>query len=241
MNRKCHPMNYRLSCILVLLVIPLFLSSMSMISWADDINPGVFSINSKPYGLTYGEWSAKWWQWAISIPIDESPMLDGTGEKCTKSQTNPNVFFLFGAGGGQVERTCTVPAGKAIMIPILAVECSYAEFPQLKTEADLHKCAKDDQDTVLNVDLTVDGVNFKDLKEKYRTHSNLFNVTFPENNIFGVEPPTTSQAVSDGFFILLEPLKVGNHEIHFKGVQGSYTVTSPQHYADDVKYNLIVK
>ena len=34
------------------------------------------------------------------------------------------------------------------MIPILAVECSYAEFPQLKAEADLHKCAKDDQEQV---------------------------------------------------------------------------------------------
>jgi hypothetical protein len=234
-------MSQRLSRIVVLLTMPLFLSSMIVTSWADDINPGVFPINSKLYGSTYGEWSAKWWQWAISIPTAESPMLDGTGEKCTKSQTNPNVFFLFGAGGGQAECTCTIPAGKAIMIPILAVECSYAEFPQLKAEADLHKCAKDDQDTVLSVDLTVDGVNFRDLKEKYRTHSNLFNVTFPENNIFGVEPPRSSQAVSDGFFILLEPPTKGKHEIHFKGEQGSYTVTSPQHYADDVKYNIIVK
>ncbi len=74
------------------------------------------------------------------------------------------------------------------------MECSYAELSQLKTEADLHKCAKDYQDTVLNVDLTVDGVSFKDLKDKYRTHSNLFNVTFPQNNIFGVEPPRSSQA-----------------------------------------------
>jgi hypothetical protein len=24
----------------------------------------VFATDSKPYGLTYGEWTAKWWQWA---------------------------------------------------------------------------------------------------------------------------------------------------------------------------------
>ena len=28
----------------------------------------VFPINSKPYGLTYDEWTAKWWQWGYSIP-----------------------------------------------------------------------------------------------------------------------------------------------------------------------------
>ena len=75
-------MNQRLSRIVVLLTMPLLLSSMIVTSWADDINPGVFPIKSKPYGLTYGEWSAKWWQWAISIPTAESPMLDGTGENC---------------------------------------------------------------------------------------------------------------------------------------------------------------
>ncbi len=32
-------------------------------------NPGVLPVNSKPYGMTYGEWSAKWWQWAYSIPL----------------------------------------------------------------------------------------------------------------------------------------------------------------------------
>jgi len=30
--------------------------------------PGVFPINSAPYGKTYGEWSAKWWQWDLSCP-----------------------------------------------------------------------------------------------------------------------------------------------------------------------------
>src|SRR5689334_5681631 len=26
-----------------------------------DANPGVHPPNSKPYGLSYGEWSARWW------------------------------------------------------------------------------------------------------------------------------------------------------------------------------------
>ena len=29
---------------------------------------GVFDTNSNPYGLTYAEWTTKWWQWAYSVP-----------------------------------------------------------------------------------------------------------------------------------------------------------------------------
>jgi hypothetical protein len=28
---------------------------------ADSINAGVYSVNEKPYGLTYGDWTPKWW------------------------------------------------------------------------------------------------------------------------------------------------------------------------------------
>ena len=31
--------------------------------------------NPKFYGKTIGEWSADWWNWAVSYPFDESPLL----------------------------------------------------------------------------------------------------------------------------------------------------------------------
>ena len=41
---------------------------------ADNTNPGVFSIDSKPYGISYArKWTANWWQWALSIPKDTNP------------------------------------------------------------------------------------------------------------------------------------------------------------------------
>ena len=39
---------------------------------------GVFSSDSNLYGLTYGEWTAKWWQWAYSVPKDVNPSFDYT-------------------------------------------------------------------------------------------------------------------------------------------------------------------
>jgi hypothetical protein len=39
-------------------------------------NPGVIPPQSKAHGMTYGEWSAKWWQWAYSLPVDQNPFFD---------------------------------------------------------------------------------------------------------------------------------------------------------------------
>ena len=49
----------------------------------------VFPANSKPYGLAYGEWTAKWWQWAYSIPKDINPAYDDTGKNCAQKQNGP--------------------------------------------------------------------------------------------------------------------------------------------------------
>src|SRR5882757_5084559 len=42
-------------------------------------NPGVLPPQSHPYGKSYGEWAAKWVQWALSIPADRNPLTDTTG------------------------------------------------------------------------------------------------------------------------------------------------------------------
>src|SRR5215218_10121357 len=109
-------------------LIVLLLTSTSQFAWAQDptsntSNPAIFPPDSQPYGLTDGEWTAKWWQWAYSIPTENNPMLDETGEDCAQAQNQTGPFwFLAGTGAGSVERTCTIPAGKAILLPIINVE-----------------------------------------------------------------------------------------------------------------------
>lgn len=202
-----------------------------------NISQSVYPVNSKPYGLTYGEWTAKWWQWVLSIPTQDNPGVDETGEKCAVGQNNTNVWFLAGTGGGQVTRTCTVPAGKAILFPILNVECDYLS-PDMKTESDLRICAKDDQDKATNLQATVNGVAIPDLKT-FRVQSPLFNATIPKDNIIGL-PPATTQAISDGFWILLKPLPAGQHEIHFTGSLVDFTSTGPMNFVSDAKYDITV-
>src|SRR6266478_6251873 len=61
----------------------------------------VYPPGSKPYGLSYGDWSARWWQWVLAIPPKSNPILDGLqgkpshGNHCGEGQSQP-VWFLPG-------------------------------------------------------------------------------------------------------------------------------------------------
>ena len=41
-----------------------------------DISTLVFELGSSPFNLTYADWTAKWWQWAYSIPQNIHPAYD---------------------------------------------------------------------------------------------------------------------------------------------------------------------
>jgi hypothetical protein len=147
---------------------------------------------------------------------------------------------LAGTTGGSVDRTCTIPAGKALLFPLVANECSYKENPNLKTEAELRACAVDPNNGVTHLELTIDGVNIQGL-EKYRAQSPLFNFTFSNDNLGGVAPGPT-QGVADGFWAIVPPLTSGNHTIHFKAVavQPATTGTSNS-FVIDTTYHLRVQ
>ncbi len=203
--------------------------------FADELNPGLYSADSNPYGTSFPVWTTKWWQWFIGIPNSQQPFPDTTGEKCNTNQAGP-VWYLVGSAGN-VERNCSIPSSKAILFPILNTECSYSESPSLKNEAELRKCAVDsNKDAILSASL--DNREIKDI-DKYKITSGLFNVSYPSDPVF----PTNSnfsQAVSDGWFIMLEPLKPGQHELKFSASQVGAQTTG-ESTALDVTYHLTVK
>jgi hypothetical protein len=220
----------------VVLLFPIIVFN-NQFAGADSINPGVFALDSKPYGSTYGQWAANWWNWITSIPEENNPVGDETGKKCAIGQKGP-VWFLPGTAGGKLERSCTVPAGKALFMVILDAECSKTEFPKLNTEEEFRKCTRDLNEGA-TLSATVDGVKLKDL-EKYRVESPMFNMTFPSNNIFGQKAGPTI-AKSDGWYVILEPLSPGTHNVSFAGSVLGNPVTGTESYTTDVTYHLNVK
>ena len=138
------------------------LTTPTLISFVRAVNNiGLFPPrSSKPYGLTYGEWTAKWFHGQTSIPKKDNPIADTTGVDCGLNQNGP-VWFLTGTFGGSAERTCSMPAGTAILFPVSNADCSYSENPNLKTESDLRSCAISSENQVTSAQATFDGINLQ--------------------------------------------------------------------------------
>jgi hypothetical protein len=202
---------------------------------ADSINPGVYAKDSTPYGIPYGEWLAKWWNWTVSIPAGQHPRDDYSPEKCQINQQGP-VWFLADQLGGREERTCTIPAGQSIFIPLLVGECEFST-PELKSDEDLRRCASAGNEYGV-IEATVDGVKVKNL-EQYRTQSGFFNITIVEGNIYET-PPGTFRGFADGFFVFLEPLPPGKHRVDLK-VSVLNPIDPSYNYNADWTYHLIIE
>jgi hypothetical protein len=219
-------------------IIPLIMGSIILAARADSINPGLYSVDSKPYGLTFAQWSEKWWQWMMSIPQPQNPLNDDTGKNCAASQNDPNVWFMTGTGSGSVVRSCTIPSSKAILIQPAGNECSYAENPSLKKESELRSCAVAG-DQVSSIHVSIDGRSLLNLRN-YIVQTQLFDLTFPANNIAGVQAGP-SKAVSHAYVVFLQPLTPGKHDIHFDQVTLGSPETGTGNFAYDVTYHLTVK
>ena len=54
---------------------------------ADNLNPGIYSKDSKPFGIPYGDWLARWNQWFIHNPYcNTSKRTLHTGKVCYRSK-----------------------------------------------------------------------------------------------------------------------------------------------------------
>lgn len=209
--------------------------------------PEVLSPDSLPFGLTYGAWGARFWQWAFSIPASANPLNDTA--PCSEGQSGP-VWFLGGAfttndpGTGVVtgtaDRACSVPAGKALFIPVVNSECSQAEANG-DTEAELRDCSRCLLDHVTQSDLEVDGVHV----DPFVADSPLFQFgPLLDDNLIGVPAGTISPSVANGQYILLAPLASGAHTVHFSSVAelqtGDCGVPSGFTFVQNITYHLAI-
>ncbi len=230
--------------LIFLTVIVLFSTSGLLMTVRGSSSIGIFPPDSEPYGLSYAEHTQNFWKWLLSIPASENPIDDTTGDKCTvgQSNTNSSVFYL-AEGEGKVERTCTIPAGKGLLIPVMLVEISDKEVPGASVE-ELSNAAKNDQNSVNSMYLRVDDKEYGyGLLSGYRLDEpTVFQAIFPDNGIFGVMEGGSSTAAADGFYILTEPLTAGNHTVHFRSSLLCTEVGCAEPaFAQDVLYNIVAR
>jgi hypothetical protein len=203
--------------------------------WAENANPGVLPPPARPHGSSYAEWSARWWQWALSVRADQNPFFDegGSCANGASGQAGP-VWFLTGVlnVSGTAERDCKVPAGKALFFPLINTECSTLEAEPFYggNEQELIACVN--QFHFGDVFATIDGVPVKNL-ENYKVESPMFEFTLPAGDVWGLGP-NSGQSVSNGYYLMLAPLSAGEHVVHFGGTYTDFD------FSLNITYNLTV-
>lgn len=190
------------------------------------------------------ELSVQWWQWTLSIPTSVNPGLDSTGQNCMVGQRG-SIWFLGGSfGGGTVVRTCSVPEGKSLFFPVInSVNINTpnvcGQGPNNVPVSQLRAANEAAINGVTELSVNLDGQRVPGL---LLLQSPTFEVALPEDNLFdapcqaaglgNVPAGIYSPAVDEGYYMLLQPLSVGNHTLHFVG--------KSQAVDEDITYNLTV-
>ena len=201
-------------------------------------NPGIVPSTDRPYGATYGEWGARWWQWVFSLPTSSNPMLGETGAAAANGQPFPHVFFLASVitASGSAERRITVPSGTAFFTSLLSVEWDNVGVgPPGYTIQQLYALAAAQVANPKELHASIDGQPLSNLTA-YRGISPPFSYTLPATDnllqflgfdVWGLIRP----AVSDGYWLMISPLTVGEHTINLGGTtpDGRFTLDITYH------------
>ncbi|GAB3772912.1 hypothetical protein GCM10028796_44410 [Ramlibacter monticola] len=203
----------------------------------------LYAANAVVEGRSMAEWSAEWWQYVMASPQSANPLADATGAACSFMQHGP-VWFLMGTvGSGSVTRACTLPEGKALLLPLINfLDYNVASQAAAELRAEAVGC----MDAVSQLRLEIDGVPVAArVLNTLRVKSVVFDITVPSNDSNVPAATVYSPAISDGYFALVAPLVPGQHTLRFGGASAGcyYAPTNFQvlPWEVDVTYRLTVK
>jgi hypothetical protein len=197
---------------------------------------------------SYNELASEWTNWLIAEPIATNPAFDPDGRFCGRNQGG-KVWFLASTFEGVADRTCEVPADKAIFLSLGGVFVSFApEFPaagdpcsQMATTLEKVRCDVNNDFPVapaVSFQVTLDGEPIQDLFA-FRAQSmpGGFTLRVPNPSFLtdlGLASGDRSPAVADGYFLFLKPLKRGTHTLNFR-------MTNPDQSQRGVNYTLVIQ
>lgn len=209
--------------------------------------------SSLPYGLSYQEWAAKWWQYFYGQSTNH---MDSLGSPNICEGPASRVLFLKGAPGSTTETNrATILPDTPLFFAILAftadnTACPITDFTTNSADVLAQEAIAGWTADATLATCTIDGVAVPGLDSPTNTIYNVVSVPFSyttaeKDNIVAVsegEPClpgglTVYPAVADGVYLMLSPLSRGKHSIHFVGVAGP--VSSP-FLKIDITYEITV-
>ena len=158
------------------------------------------------FDRSQSEWSQAYLQWVAAFPRGSSPVSDTTGALCAARQGGDVWFLASSDGTAPVERSCVVPAGKTLFVPVASVlERSGNREPDCAAMA---RIAATNLTHVNALSLDIDGKPVADLAAYRQSSGGCFAL-----GVRLVPRQDAKQAVSDGWFAMLPPLAPGTHTI----------------------------
>jgi len=192
-------------------------------------NVDFYSKDESPFGISYGDWVAKYWNWDLSIPLDRKTnnLLGLNQNGCLVHRENSMVMLADTAAGGIWNQTCTISRNAGILIPIWTGECDQAQKGlENYSYKQLSDCARSYDLGKIKGQVKVDGIPVATLDAlDYKTnvmnnvievYTKQFNATNPINTHFIVERYGTFPGAAHGWFVFLKPLQPGNHTVYYQ-------------------------
>jgi len=226
---------------------------------------GVFSKDEKPFGVSYDKWASEYWnKWIAKNTNQATPKPGGCLIVNNDNKSESMVMLMETADVNSAPtQACQISSNQGIIIPVWIGWCDTGSNKGASDQK-LTDCArrqnlgnigseiKVDGNPVANLDVrqsVIPGSGLLDYKINSLTNvtqstSKVFTLTIPAathkaNNVAG-----TWQAVSDGWWVFLKPLPLGEHTIFYNiRVTPTGALTSPgtsPHFAD-ITYKLQVK
>ena len=225
------------------------------VSWSEAGSLDFFAGNIIA-GKPLEEWAKEYWQWNIaipeSIPKDPATNLD----QCIMG-SDPMGMMIFLMNPYQItyNSKCTIPSDRYVLVPLLIGECDpTVPDPRAKSNniEDMWACAKDADEIFKLWDVVLDNqilfrnsgnsiVNQNLTEQILVRNSSIFTINIPEMNRWGA-PGGAYPAVVDGYYLVLNPLPVGEHILEYSIVHEIAVpgVGIPQQIPGKVTYSLTV-
>ena len=188
----------------------------------------VYQKNETAFGKTYDGWVEDWWRWNAALRGGEDTTYADLKEGgCLIDKDGPVVMLIDPAAAGNYKQVCEISSNQGILLSAWGAVCSRAteEFASYSFEQ-LSTCAKGFNQGTVTVNVDVDNKPIAEVKAKDGKTVSLVNasevatkefyITFPENSNFAPVIRGSHLSATDGWYVFLKPLPVGEHTVYYK-------------------------
>lgn len=173
----------------------------------------IVSTDEPVSGISQHDYVNMWWQWAVSMSNEESPVQDRVGVKCSVNQIGPVWFLAGGYGSSKIIRKCSIPSDKHIFFPVI----NMLYYPKnnnenLPCEA-VKKGAELNNKYLKTFKVSID--NHKFLNPVFFRNSSIKCFDLIARKANNHQHSEIYPSATDGYWVMLKPLSLGTHKLLF--------------------------